>query len=330
MPRRGPPPSESSEERRASEAPWPKASVVIGNPPFLGGSKKRRELGDAYFEALDTVFAGRVPGGADLVCYWFEKARKAIETQGLGAAGLVATQSIRAGSNRAVLTAICANTKIFDAWSDEPWVNDGAAVRVSLICFGHAAQVPQLAGREVRQITADLSDHGLGDLTSTCSLVKNTAASFEGTKKYGDFDIPGDAARQWLGLPNPHSQSNALVVKQWRNGQDLTKRPSDTWIIDFGVDMSEPNASLFEALFAHVVRFVKATRLAAKRLSNWWLNERPRVAMRQSMDGLPRYIATTRVSKHRHFSFLHSSVLPDTRLNFITRADDTTFGILSS
>jgi hypothetical protein len=44
-----------AEERHATEAPWPKASVVIGNPPFLGGSKKRRELGDAYFEALDTV-----------------------------------------------------------------------------------------------------------------------------------------------------------------------------------------------------------------------------------------------------------------------------------
>ena len=49
------------------EAEWSKASVVMGNPPFLGGSKKRRELGDAYFEALNTAFAGRVPGGADLV-----------------------------------------------------------------------------------------------------------------------------------------------------------------------------------------------------------------------------------------------------------------------
>ena len=87
--------SSASRAKQATEAPWPKASVVIGNPPFLGGSKKRRELGDAYFEALDAVFAGRVPGGADLVCYWFEKARKAIETNGLGAAGLVATQSIR-------------------------------------------------------------------------------------------------------------------------------------------------------------------------------------------------------------------------------------------
>ncbi len=55
------------------EATWPKASVVIGNPPFLGDKKMRAELGDAYTEALRKTYEGRVPGGADLVCYWFEK-----------------------------------------------------------------------------------------------------------------------------------------------------------------------------------------------------------------------------------------------------------------
>jgi hypothetical protein len=52
--------------------------------------------------------------------------------------------------------------------------------------------------------------------------------------------------------------------------------------------------------------------------------------MRLALQGLPRYIATTRVSKYRYFVFLDSSVLADTRLNVISRADDTTFGILSS
>ena len=198
-------------ETRVTEAAWPNASVVIGNPPFLGGSKKRRELGDAYFDALDTVFAGRVPGGADLVCYWFEKARAEIESNGLVAAGLVATQAIRSGSNRVVLTAICESSRIFDAWSDESWVNEGAAVRVSLICFGQVAQDPQLAGRKVERITADLSDGGGADLTAACGLIENAGASFEGTKKYGDFDVPGNIAREWLRLPNPHGLSNALV-----------------------------------------------------------------------------------------------------------------------
>ena len=35
----------------------------------------RGELGDAYVEILRTCYDGRVPGGADLVTYWFEKAR---------------------------------------------------------------------------------------------------------------------------------------------------------------------------------------------------------------------------------------------------------------
>jgi len=33
------------------EAIWPVADVVVGNPPFVGVSRKRRELGDAYVKA---------------------------------------------------------------------------------------------------------------------------------------------------------------------------------------------------------------------------------------------------------------------------------------
>jgi hypothetical protein len=122
----------------AIEAGWPNADVIIGNPPFLGGSKKRGQLGDDYFQALNAVYAERVPGGADLVCYWFEKARAHIAAGHCRAAGLVATNSIRGGANRKVLERIVESTAIFTAWSDEPWVNDGAAVRVSLVCFGSA------------------------------------------------------------------------------------------------------------------------------------------------------------------------------------------------
>jgi type II restriction/modification system DNA methylase subunit YeeA len=191
--------------------------VVIGNPPFLGGSKKRRELGDAYFEALDTVFSGRVPGGADLVCYWFDKARKEIETNGLGAAGLVTTQSIRAGSNRKVLSAICNTTVIYDAWSDEPWVNDGAAVRVSLVCFG-SGEGCLLNGQLVKKITAELSGRVSSDMTLARLLAKNAGVSFEGTKKYGDFDISGQTARAWLRQPNPPwaaELASREAVAQW-------------------------------------------------------------------------------------------------------------------
>jgi type II restriction/modification system DNA methylase subunit YeeA len=104
------------------EATWPVAEAIVGNPPFLGGSKLLRELGDDYTARIRQAYAGRVPGGADLVCYWFEKARAQIETGHSQRAGLVATNSIRGGANRKVLEQIQKTGTIFNAWSDLEWV----------------------------------------------------------------------------------------------------------------------------------------------------------------------------------------------------------------
>ena len=57
-----------------TEAEWPETDVIIGNPPFLGDRKMIRELGEPYVNNLRDTFKKRVPGGADLVCYWFCKA----------------------------------------------------------------------------------------------------------------------------------------------------------------------------------------------------------------------------------------------------------------
>lgn len=184
------------------EALWRHASIVIGKPPFLGGSTKRREWGDACFEALDTVVAACVPGGADLVCDWSDKACAAIETKGLGAAGGDATQSIPSGSNRAILAAIRKNTRICEAWSDDAWVDDAAAVRVSLVSFG-LGECGFFNGERVDQITAELGSFDSSDRFLAEPLRGNTGIGFEASKKYSDFDVSGELARGWLRQPNP-------------------------------------------------------------------------------------------------------------------------------
>jgi len=95
-----------------AEAAWPQADVVVGNPPFIGDKRMRRELGDDYAGRLRKTFADRVPGGADLVCYWFEKARAQMEAGQLKAAGLVSTNSIRGGANRTVLERIAGSGSV--------------------------------------------------------------------------------------------------------------------------------------------------------------------------------------------------------------------------
>ena len=42
---------------------WPEATVIVGNPPFLGGKLMRRNLGDDYVEALFARTKGGCPRG---------------------------------------------------------------------------------------------------------------------------------------------------------------------------------------------------------------------------------------------------------------------------
>lgn len=317
-------------------AAWPAADAVVGNPPFVGDKKMRSELGDVYTERLRAAYAGRVPGGADLVCYWFEQARAMIEADTLQRAGLVATNSIRGGANRAVLDRIVKTTRIFEAWSDEPWVNLGAAVRVSLIAFGGSAGMATLNGTEVAFVTPDLeADDAAGELalTTASRLPANKASAFIGGMKKGGFDVEASVARSWLAAANPHGRSNADVVWPWVNGLDVTRRHSHTWIVDFGLDMPEQAAALYELPFAHVASVVRPARAEvsnALERTRWWLHARPAPDLRAAVHGLDRFVATPRVAKHRLFVWLSAPVVIDGQLVVTARADDTTFGILHS
>jgi hypothetical protein len=320
------------------EASWPKASVVIGNPPFLGDRKMIRELGEDYTFTLRRVYEGRVPGGADLVCYWFEKARTAIETNGLGAAGLVATNSIRGGANRKVLDAICKSTRIYEAWSDEGWVNEGAAVRVSLVSFGHAEQTPRLDGVSCDSISADLTascnvDKASMDLTLARKLTTNLNTAFVGVQRNGPFDVQGATARMWLTQPNPNGKSNAQVLRPSVTALDVTRRPQDRWLIDFGMEKDLTNLVAFEKPFECVEANVKPTRAGLRRAwhaTYWWLFGDPRPAMRKAISNLQRYLVTPQISKYRVFVFVSSSVLTENANIAIARQDDVTFGMLQS
>lgn len=321
-----------------TRAEWPEADVVVGNPPFLGDKRLLRELGDDYVTRLRDAWRDRVSGGSDLVLYWFAKAGELIGEGRLARAGLVSTNSIRGGANRATLKEALGKSRIFDAWDDEPWVIEGAAVRVALICFDEGGDGPVwLDGHAVAAIYSDLTARPLDgmavDLTQATKLPQNRCA-FIGDQKTGPFDIDGDTARDWLLLPkNPNGRSNSDVLKPWSNGMDVTRRPSGRWIIDFGDNMSSSEAALYESPFGYAEKHVKPRRVGLRESradSNWWLHQRPRPEMRRAILTLRRYLATPRVAKHRLFVWLDPTVLPDCQLVVIARDDDTTFGILHS
>jgi len=316
-----------------TEREWPACDVIVGNPPFLGGSKLWEELGRHYQKELWKIYDGRVPGFADLCCYWFEKARQQIEEGKCRRAGLLATQGIRGGANREVLESIKKSGDIFFAESSRDWILAGAAVNVSMIGFDDGSEKTHaLDGKSVPVIHPNLTAN-TADVTSAEPLKENLEISFRGTQKSGDFDVTDALAREWLLAPNPNGKPNSDLLKPWLNGGAIVKRLMLAWIIDTDTDLKLNDFALYEKPYAHAFRFVKPQRDENKREHrrlNWWLHAETSPGMRTAIDGQLRFLTTPRVSKFRIFSWADSITLPDDGIYIFARSDDFFFGIVHS
>ena len=109
-----------------SRATWPKADVIIGNPPFLGAKRLKPERGADYVNAVRKLYP-EVPGMADYCVYWFRRAHDhlpacTVADPVAGRAGLVGTQNIRNNASRiGGLDAICADGTLVEAVENQPW-----------------------------------------------------------------------------------------------------------------------------------------------------------------------------------------------------------------
>jgi type II restriction/modification system DNA methylase subunit YeeA len=315
-----------------TEREWPAADVIVGNPPFLGGSRIWEELGRDYQKELWRIYENRVPGVADLCCYWFEKARQQIENKKCERAGLLATQGIRGGANREVLKHIKNTGDIFFAESDREWILGGAMVHVSMVGFDNGTDENRLLdGKSVSTIHANLTS--LSDTTVAKTLTENLKICFIGTKKAGKFEMDEIQALPWLYLPNPHGKPNSDILRPWVNGNAFVTVRHAHWIIDAGVSMPLAQMSGYEKPFAHVLEFVKPDRDENKEdrtKENFWIHKRPGPDLRLALERLTRCVAVVRHSKHLIFSWLNTAILPDDGIYVFARSDDTFFGIVAS
>jgi hypothetical protein len=303
--------------------------------------KQRKKLGA---HRLFAVYEGRVARESDLCCYWFEKARAAIEAGRAKRAGLLATQAIRGGANRKVLERIKETGDIFYAQADRPWVQDGVAVRVSMVGFDDGSEQNRLLNEEtegeaknallrsrpVASINANLTFEA--DVTTARRLKENLGICFQGPVVIGQFELTLAETRKMLAAPNPHGAPNSAVIFPYINAADLTRRARGWSIIDFD-QRSAKDSAMFEAPFEHVVRHVKPKReenRRQRRREYWWHHGETVPGLKQAVIGLARFLATPRVAKHRVFVWVPAGTLPDSRVYVFARSDDYFFGVLHS
>lgn len=328
------------------KATWPRADFIVGNPPFIGASTMRQALGDGYVEAVRRVYSD-LPESIDFVMYWWHLAAAKVRASEARRFGFITTNSLRQTFNRRILSPhLAEGLHLAFAIPDHPWVDssDGAAVRIAMTvgtletALGRLFRVTSEKDTEsdAAQITleealgtihADLATGA--DVAESAGLQANAGLTNRGMQLFGSGFIVTPEEAEALG----EGLSTDSIIKQYRNGRDLTDRPRGVKVIDlFGLTANDAQRN-FPAVYQWVLERVKPERDQNNRASyrnNWWFFGEPRKELRRALQGLPRYIATTETSKHRMFQFLDASICPDNKLVCIALSDAFHLGVLSS
>ena len=329
---------------------WPEADFIVGNPPFVGGKYKRRDLGAGYFEALSKTYA-KLPESCDFVMYWWHKAAELVRADKVRRFGFITTNSIMQVFNRRVVSLHLEAKKplhLAFAVPDHPWVDasDGAAVRIAMTVGEKGAGTGILAlvteeretkGREravtmtekAGSIHADLTQGT--NLTGAQGLKCNEGLSCQGMKMHGKGFVITQVEAKTLGLGRTSGLEKH--IRPLRNGRDVTDIPRDLCGIDLFGLTAEKVRNKYPEVYQWIYTRVKPERDHNNRGSyrdNWWLFGEPRKDFRPALAELPRYICTPMTAKHRMFIFLTSNIIPDQSLVAIASDDAYHLGVLSS
>jgi len=272
--------------------------AIVGNPPFLGGTRISGTLGGAFRAHIGEHLAETAPDKADLVSYFFVRGDAVLSAS--GALGLLAIDSISEGDSRSlgldslvnrgrtIYRAIrrtswpgTINVPIAKVWvSGVPWTGR---------CF--------LDGQPVRGIGTDLREAGVG--RTPTKLVASTGISFEGIKPAGmGFILDPDEARDVLQA----SPSEREVLIPYLTGDDVNTSPTQDpsrWIVDF-VDRDLAECEKYPLALEIVRERVKPVRAHVNRAAHrerWWRHGETRPGLRRAIDGQRDVVVMTKASR---------------------------------
>jgi hypothetical protein len=275
---------------------------IVGNPPFLGGTKITNALGTNIRDWLVNVVAQGTRGSADLVAYFLRRANSLVS--GTGTLGLIATNSVAQGDTRQVGLdqMVSSGFTITRAVQSRKWPAASANLEYAAV-WGTPATIPEHLPRlsddvEVRRISTLLEPAGRLDGLPV-RLRENFGLSFNGCYAFGrGFVIEPDEASQWIAA----DPQNAEVLFPYLSGEDLNSRPDNSasrWVIDFN-DRTQAEAARYVLPFERLEEQVKPERAqagVAVREAPWWLFWRARPALRTALEGLDEMLVITRHSK---------------------------------
>lgn len=331
-------------------AEWPIADYIVSNPPFIGNARMRERLGDGYAETLRQVYKD-VPDTVDYVMYWWHKAAELLREGKIQRFGFITTNSIRQVRLRSVIDLHLNyknRLKLIFAIPDHPWIDEGAAVRISMtgaeledpkkpITIAQLGTVIVEAEGETPEHSADeinirLQNVGRifsnlqsgADVTRVSSLRSNKDLASQGFVLGGSGFVISEDIRKNL---------EQEVVHCFLTGRDLAQIAERRFAIDVNHLTEEDLRVSYSQIYQWLLETVKPERDVnndPKLKREWWRYRRSNASIRNGIKGLTRYIATTRTAKHRIFQFVPSNVLAESGVVMLFLEDAYFLGVLSS
>lgn len=276
--------------------------AIIGNPPFLGGSKISGAMGSNLRDWLPWALAAGQSGNADLVAYFFLRAMQLVNSS--GNLGLIATNTIAQGGTREVgLDRMLHDGLVVTrAIKSRAWPAKSANLEFAAVWGTRRTvtdQVPKICDDQpTSRIGSLLEPIGRVD-GAPIRLIENVGVAFEGYKPYGmGFIIEPAIAREWI----DEDPRNAEVLFPYVTGEDLNQRPDSSasrWIIDFD-KQPEKVAATYSAPFERLKETVRPERLSkpkAVREAPWWQFLRSRPALRAAKSRSTEVVVIAKVSR---------------------------------
>lgn len=283
--------------------------IVIGNPPFLGGSKISSEISLEYLRFIKNTYL-ESQKNTDLCAYFFRQGYDLLIKGGF--LGLVATNTIGEGDTRESGLDVILKNDGFIAYVDRYLSWGGTAiVEVNLIVL-HKPYLKKpnfaiLDGLEVPHISSYLDDL---PNTSPARLIQNKGKCFLGDNVAGiGFVVDSNEAKELLSNIN-----NRDCVFPFVNGSDINQgfpfEPS-RYAICFH-DWSIEKAREYPELIKIVEKRVKPTRDKANRAIHkrkWWLFGDYRRSLRTAIQPLKQVLVRSRVSELHMLSFIENGMI---------------------
>ena len=308
--------------------------AIIGNPPFMGGTRISTAYGYPYLSYLIAQYEN-AGNRTDYISYFFQRAAESLGSKGY--LGMVAPNSIsESGTRNASLSVLLSRGfTIIRADPELRW-EGSANVTVSPVHATNAQWTGRfiLSGCPVTGISAYLNEPDPGAFMAEPHVLHaQLAVCGLGSKPNGSGFIIDAAERQRL-LGN--SIRSHEVVIPYLNAEDVTESigafPS-RFAIYFGEmpeDICEAN---WPIEFSIVVHRVKPKRIVDKdrvRREKWWQFERHAKDVYEAIENLDRCLVVPEISKFLIFSWQSKKILFSNRVNVVSASDDAVFALLQS